>query len=769
MAHEWEKFELSPETRRNVLALFWFLAGMLATLSLFGVGGRVGVWLKPKLFTWMGWGTYVIPFVVTAVALTRLDPDRFPFSRGRYIGLLLTVAAGLGLLHLPSPPAESLMAVDEGTGGGYLGWTVSYWLRQAVGGPAALLTLIVLFSVGLVLVSNHTPGQFFAWIRRRRLERAQEKLASEASHGVASAPPPEEIAEEAEEEPPPTEEASPSLPLFSTRTLDGLAPRPARPSAPARSARTRLPAYEPPPLTLLSDATTRPVSTDIKATSAIIQRTLQTFDIPVEMGDVSVGPTVTQYTLKPTEGVKLAKIVALHNDLALALAAHPIRIEAPIPGKGLVGIEVPNKAVSIVRLREILGSDVFREARGPLTFTLGKDVAGQPLVADLERMPHLLVAGATGSGKSVLINALLMSLLYRNGPSSLRLLLVDPKRVELTLYNGIPHLLSPVIIEAEKTINALRWAVAEMDRRYDVLSASRRRDLASYNHGRGVGDALPRIVIVIDELADLMARHAREVEHMVVRLAQIARAVGIHLVLATQRPSVDVITGLLKANITSRIAFKVASAVDARTILDESGAEKLLGSGDMLFRSSEYTRPRRIQGGYVSEEEVKRTVTFLLRGGEPTYDESVTESSDIRDQALWDDDASVDDALFDEAKRAVIEAKRASTSLLQRRLRIGYARAARIMDLLEEKGLIGPPDGARPREVLVPGRPWGTPTDRGAILGGHKPSESRSDSLESLVPDETEVWHHDEDVKQEAEEEKEEEHPEPPEVRDAGF
>lgn len=724
-AREWRRFELAPETRRNVFALLWFLLGVLSLLSLFGAAGKVGAAWKPKLFTWFGWGAYVLPFLVAVVALTRLDPDRFPFSRARYAGLLLVIAAGLGLLHLPAAPAESLVFVDQGKGGGYLGWTVSYWLRQAIGGPAAILALTVFFLAGLVLVSNRTPGQFFSWARRRRAERAREQLLEEAAGratGTLLRPPgsagqdgPQPTGETEpavgageeetpEDEAPAEEAAGPALPVFSLRSLDGITPgTPLRHGFAGRGRhRTKLPPYTPPPLTLLSDASSRPVSTDIKATQAVIQRTLETFGIAVEMGEVSVGPTVTQYTLKPAEGVKLSKIVGLHNDLALALAAHPIRIEAPIPGKGLVGIEVPNKAVAIVRLREILGSEVFRAARSPLTFALGKDVSGAPVVADLERMPHLLLAGATGSGKSVQINALLLSLLSRNGPATLKLILIDPKRVELPLYNGIPHLLSPVIIETEKTISPLRWAVAEMDRRYELLSTSGRRDITTYNQDRRADEYLPRIVIVIDELADIMARHAREVENAVVRLAQIARAVGIHLVLATQRPSVDVITGLIKANITSRIAFKVASAVDARTILDAAGAEKLLGSGDLLYLASDHTKPRRLQGAYVSEEEVRRVVSYLLRLGEAEYDEAVTDAGEpTTGIPLEGEDDSVDEALFNDAKRVVVEARRASTSLLQRRLRIGYARAARIMDLLEEKGIIGPPDGARPREVLV--------------------------------------------------------------------
>lgn len=673
-------------------------------LSLFGAAGRVGVWLKPRLFLGFGAGAYLLPFIVTLLAVSRLDPQRFPFSRGRYIGLLLAILSGLGLLHIPASTEESLAFADDGRGGGYVGWIVSYALRSAAGSPATVLILFVVFAAGLMLVSNRTPGQFFAWVRARRAERAQERLQEAATETPEETPP--EVAETAEHpEAPPeeegTEDSMSALPVFSARALDGIAVRGRAREGDSPRLGKRLPPYEAPALTLLSDASTRPVSTDIKTTQQVIQRTLETFGIAVDMETVSVGPTVTQYTLKPSDGVKISKIVSLHNDLALSLAAHPIRIEAPIPGKALVGIEVPNKTVSIVRLREILSAEPFKKSTAPLTFGLGKDVAGEVLVEDIGRMPHLLIAGATGSGKSVMINTLLMSLLYRNGPATLKLLLVDPKRVELPLYNGIPHLLSSVVTEAEKTINALRWAVAEMDRRYELLSAARKRDLAGYNAGRRPEEVLPHIVIIIDELADIMARHAREVENTVIRLAQIARAVGIHLVLATQRPSVDVITGLIKANITSRIAFKVASAVDSRTILDTSGAEKLLGSGDMLFLASDHTKPRRIQGAYVSEEEVKRVVRFLTSKGAAAYDESVTAARSGASESAFDENEEVDDALFHESRRVVVEAGRASTSLLQRRLRIGYARAARIMDLLEERGIIGPPDGARPREVLI--------------------------------------------------------------------
>lgn len=705
---ELEGFELEPETRKNVVALVFFLLGIVSILSLFHAAGRVGEWLRPQIFSVFGWGAYVLPFLVTAASLARLDPDRFGFSRGRYLGFFLLVLSGHGLLHLIAPAEESLVLVDQGRGGGYLGWLVSYWLRQGVGDVATWAFLVVVFLIALIMVTNRTPGELLQRLRERRA------LAQRMSRDAQEAGPPE--TSEGEEEPAgagePLEEMEEqrTLPVFATRLLDSVKVHQSAPDgrqAPPTPRRGFGLPYERPPLALLSDATTRPTSGDVAETQRVIQKTLETFGIPVTMGDVNVGPTVTQYTLKPEEGVKLAKITALHNDLALALSAHPIRIEAPIPGKALVGIEVPNKSVSIVRLREILQHEIFRRSSSPLTFAIGKDVMGHPVVADLDRMPHLLIAGATGSGKSVMINNLIMSFLYRNSPAVVRLLLIDPKRVELALYNGIPHLLAPVVTEPEKAINALRWAVGEMDRRYSLLSETRKRDVTSYNAGRRGGDLLPYIVVVIDELADIMARYGREVEGAIVRLAQMARAVGLHLIVSTQRPSVDVITGLIKANITSRIAFNVASLVDSRTILDSAGAEKLLGNGDMLFLRGDVSRPRRVQAAYVSEDEVKKVSQFLGQRGEAVYDAGITvaqqslPSAEIRGET----EGEVDDALLEEAERVVREASRASTSLLQRRLRIGYSRAARIIDILEERGVVGPADGSRPREVLAQNDP----------------------------------------------------------------
>jgi S-DNA-T family DNA segregation ATPase FtsK/SpoIIIE len=470
--------------------------------------------------------------------------------------------------------------------------------------------------------------------------------------------------------------------------------------------------YKFPSLGLLETENIRPRVGDIRANANIIKRTLQNFGIDVEMGEVNVGPTVTQYTFKPAEGVKLSSITALQNDLALALAAHPLRIEAPIPGRSLVGIEVPNKSISLVRLGSLLKESDFQKTTSSLSFALGRNVKGEALLADLSKMPHLLIAGSTGSGKSVCIHSILSSFLFKNSPETLRLILIDPKRVELSHYNDIPHLLTPVITDYKKVLPALRWATNEMERRYNLLSEYKSRDIEGYNLKALAKKEmpLPYVVIIIDELADLMARYGRDLEGLIIRIAQMARATGIHLIVSTQRPSVEVITGLIKANITARIAFQVASQVDSRTILDMAGAEKLLGSGDMLYLAPDSSKPRRIQSAYVSEEEVNKLVTFII-------EESVVEkeenglSEDLQEFMKGSPspgsisfeglNQTEEDELYSDAYDIVVQAQKASASLLQRRLRIGYARAARLLDILEEKGVIGPLNGAKPREVFV--------------------------------------------------------------------
>ena len=467
----------------------------------------------------------------------------------------------------------------------------------------------------------------------------------------------------------------------------------------------RDPNWQFPALTLLNQKQDKADAGDVNANAQAIHDTFANFNIEVEMEGANIGPRVTQYTMKPPTGVKLTKITALENNLALDLAAHSIRMEAPIPGKRAVGVEVPNVKAATVRVSSLLGSREWTELiDSPLGFVIGKDITGKAVVADLAKMPHLLVAGQTGSGKSVMINTLLTSLLYHNSPSDLKLILVDPKQVEMAPYHDIPHLLTPVINEPEKCISALKWAVAEMERRLRAMSEVNKRNIAEYNNLKKE-EGMPYIVIVIDELADLMMVAARDVEALVVRLAQKARAAGIHLVLATQRPSVDIITGLIKANVPARIAFTVASQIDSRTIIDQMGAEKLLGRGDMLLLTSDMPKPKRVQAALIEDAETGRVTDFLRMQRPPAYDDEVVsqpvqlngKGGIVADYGATD----TDDDMWREAVKVVIENHKASTSLLQRRLRIGYGRAARLIENMEEQGIIGAADGSRPREVLV--------------------------------------------------------------------
>ncbi|HVX58648.1 MAG TPA: DNA translocase FtsK 4TM domain-containing protein [Candidatus Saccharimonadales bacterium] len=459
-----------------------------------------------------------------------------------------------------------------------------------------------------------------------------------------------------------------------------------------------------PPLDLLSAKQDKADAGDVKGNAETIRETYANFNIDVEVEGANVGPRVTQYTLKPPTGVKLTRMTALENNLALDLAATSIRMEAPIPGKRAVGIEVPNVKAATVTLHGLLSSSEWHDSKGSLSFVIGKDITGLPVVGDLERMPHLLIAGQTGSGKSVMINTLLTSLLYRNGPSDMKLILVDPKQVEMAPYRDIPHLLAPVITEPEKCISALKWSVAEMERRLKAFSEVGKRNIGEYNELKKE-EGMPYIVIVIDELADLMMMAARDVEALIVRLAQKARAAGIHLVVATQRPSVDVITGLIKANVPARIAFTTVSQVDSRTIIDQVGAEKLLGRGDALYNIPEFTKPKRVQGALISDTETGKICDFLRAQRPPNYDDEVISQPvqlNGKGGVVASMDSGDDDEMLKDAVGVVAAAGKASTSLLQRKLRIGYGRASRLMDIMEERGIIAPSDGTnRPREVLV--------------------------------------------------------------------
>lgn len=475
--------------------------------------------------------------------------------------------------------------------------------------------------------------------------------------------------------------------------------------------------YVCPPISLLKApkvTSNRDVSEELKSNAALLVDTLKSFGVQTRVIDISRGPTVTRYELQPSAGVKISKITGLADDIALNLAAAGVRIEAPIPNKAAVGIEVPNKKVDIVTMREIIESNEFDKAKSNLSMALGRDIAGNSVVADIAKMPHMLIAGATGSGKSVCINSIIISLLYKSSPSEVRFLMIDPKVVELGVYNGIPHLLVPVVTDPRKAAGALGWAVTEMLNRYKLFAENNVRDLVGYNElakSNDTIDPLPQIVIIIDELADLMMAAPNEVEDSICRLAQMARAAGMHLVIATQRPSVDVITGVIKANIPSRIAFAVSSQVDSRTILDSGGAEKLLGRGDMLFYPVGMPKPLRVQGCFVSDKEVEQVVSFVKNKDTAEYDDKIIE--EIEKQAVPEKGAPTDGGGFDDtdellpnAIECVIEAGQASTSYLQRKLKVGYARAARIIDEMEEKGIIGPFEGSKPRQVLVSKQQW---------------------------------------------------------------
>ena len=475
--------------------------------------------------------------------------------------------------------------------------------------------------------------------------------------------------------------------------------------------------YEFPPLTLLSEGEKKGLKGGKKAltdTASKLQKTLYSFGVSAKVENVSVGPAITRYELKPAEGVRVSKIANLADDIALNLAAKTIRIEAPIPGKQAVGIEVPNEESEMVHIRDILETEKFINNKSKLAFALGKDVSGDEIVADIAKMPHVMIAGATGSGKSVCINTLIASIIYKAKPSEVKLVMVDPKIVELSVYNGIPHLLIPVVTDPKKAAGALAWAVQEMENRYTMFASKGVRDLKGYNEeveqNGGIGK-LPHIVIIIDELADLMMVAKGDVEDAICRLAQKARAAGMHLVIATQRPSVDVITGLIKANIPSRIAFAVSSQVDSRTILDQVGAEKLLGKGDMLFFPTGAPKPTRIQGSFISDKEVEKIVNFVKANGEASYNEDILESiekanstdKEIEEGAIEDDET---DPLLGEAIETVIETGQASTSFIQRRFKVGYARAGRIIDQMEERGIISGYQGSKPREVLMTKERW---------------------------------------------------------------
>ncbi|MDQ5932107.1 MAG: segregation ATPase FtsK/SpoIIIE, family [Patescibacteria group bacterium] len=707
---------------------FWSQVGAVALAALsvlfivawFGVGGPVLEWLQTATLATIGWAVYVLPllFIYISIEIFRSENNRVPVVLHVSAFALIMWFAGL----------FGLLGASGKQTGGFLGKTLNDGVLALVDSGVAIFVYLLLIFLTTLFILKVSPfvliGKLWELMKTRSEENEQKQNVKIMKKAAALDIKGQTAAVDADfklNAGVPLADASESKQRSSFR---GSIQQDKAAEAKSALVSVSDPNWKAPSIDLLEKKQKPADAGDVQGNAQIIKETLGEFSIDVEMEGANIGPKVTQYTLKPPSGVKLTRIAALETNIALNLAAQSLRIEAPIPGQRAVGIEVPNIRAADVRLRGILESKQWVTSHEPLGFAIGKDISGEAVVGQLNKMPHMLIAGQTGSGKSVMINTLLTSLLYRNSPSEMKLILVDPKQVEMAPYEDIPHLLTPVITEPEKTVSALKWAVNEMERRYKLLAEEKLRDIKSYNQKinskssrkipvadeegevpRNTEDgAMPYIVIVIDELADLMMVAAKDVEALIVRLAQKARAVGIHLVLATQRPSVNVITGLIKANVPARIAFTVASQVDSRTILDAIGAEKLLGQGDMLLKTAELPKPKRIQGAWVMDEEVMKITDHLRMQSAPQYnDEIISQPVHINGKGgvVMDMGSEGGDDMFKDALRVVIDSRKASTSLLQRRLRIGYARAARIIEEMEEQGVIGPADGSRPREVLI--------------------------------------------------------------------
>lgn len=687
-----------------IFAVILFVLSVFFILAAFSKAGFVGIKVFSIFSKLFGYGYYLLPTVCLILGISFAKSIKRSFGKTRFIGASLFFISALALLDFVFAQFGHLKK------GGFVGNILQQPLVKLfdVYATPVILTSLIVISLLVIFDATLSLSSILNPFRRNRDDNLEDEDLSDTENAApkeilsekipARAPAPQMATKITA---PPVSDDVSELGIFKNSAS--------------------LKPFSPPPLHLLERDRGKPEVGDIKANANIIKRTLQNFGIIVEMDEISIGPSVTRYSLKPAEGVKLSRILGLQNNLELALAAHPVRIEAPIPGKSLVGIEIPNMTKTTVGLASLLSSGEYASSEKPLMVALGKSITGAAIFANLAKMPHLLIAGATGSGKSVTIHVMINSLLFRNSPETLKFIMIDPKRVELTQYNKIPHLLTPVITDAKKVIMSLKWTTKEMDRRYNVLEQHKVRDIESYhknilsphleNLKKGGGkeednlDLMPYIVVVVDELADLMQAYPRELESAIIRLAQMSRAVGIHLILSTQRPSVNVITGLIKANVPTRIALQVASQFDSRTILDTAGAEKLLGAGDMLYLSGEMSKPIRLQSPYISETEVKKVSEYLIKNSESDIPTDINleneQSKNVMFESMTEDGDDPDDDLYEEARETVIRAGKASTSYLQRKLRIGYARAARLIDILEEKGVIGSGEGAKPRDVLI--------------------------------------------------------------------
>ena len=701
----------------QVGAILLIAISFLFIVSWFNAGGPVLDWLYKIILSSIGYAVYIVPalFIYIAIEIFKAEDNRLP--------LAMKIATASAIVWF-SALFGLLQNGESQSTGGFVGDFINKWMLVVVNSSIAAFIYVLLIVITLLFILRLSPGSVFKkiWQLSRRDMTDQDanvKVMRNAANidGASTS----SIGEFKLKASVPTYTASEAL-AAEKKQLKANQQNNAHDKSETALVTISDPNWKAPSIDLLEKKQNPADAGDVQQNAVIIQNTLSEFDIDVKMEGANIGPRVTQFTLRPPSGVKLKRITALETNLALNLAAQSLRMEAPIPGEKAVGIEVPNRRPADVRLYSVISSPKWEKTLEPLSFAIGQGIAGDVFIGELNKMPHLLIAGQTGSGKSVMINTMLTSLLYHNSPSDMKLILVDPKQVEMASYEDIPHLLTPIITEPDKMISALKWAVNEMQRRYTLLAEHRVKDIKSYNnkiHTAGTkisvededgiaqdheSGAMPYIVIVIDELAELMMVAPRDVETLIVRLAQKARAVGIHLVLATQRPDANVITGLIKANVPAKIAFTVASQINSRIILDQAGAEKLLGSGDMLLQTAEMSKPKRVQGAFVSDAEIHKITDYLRSQSPPQYnDEVVSQPVQLNGKGgvIMDYDSNNDDDLYKDAVKVVIESNKASASLLQRRLRVGYARAARLIENMEDQGIIGPADGARSREVLV--------------------------------------------------------------------
>ncbi|NLJ76274.1 MAG: DNA translocase FtsK [Peptococcaceae bacterium] len=727
--------QIKDELKYEILGIALVALGILGLVCLLlPEAGLLSSFVDKVLKSVAGEGRFILPFLLILVGAKFVRNRAQANLSERMYGVLVLFLIALTLFHLVIPVENSFSAGFAGDGGGLIGALVSYVAIKSFGIIGTYVILVAFSLIALLLLTKLSTAAMvkgFTTKVRDTFKNAARRIMNflfeevEEEKAPEQAPPiiidhegeqysivkgHKKIKETRAKEritvlPPAVKRSTQISPNVAVKNIsdETLKEEDIFPVF-DKNYRQELPTFQLPPISILARShrvKSNRLSKDISENIRILEETLESFGVGAKIMQVSKGPAITRYEIQPPPGVKVSRIVGLADDIALSMAAPDVRIEAPIPGKAAVGIEVPNKEVSMVHLRDLLETQEFNQSGSRLTIALGKDIAGNPKVTDLAKMPHLLIAGATGSGKSVCLNTLIASILFKATPDEVKLLMIDPKMVELATYNGIPHLVNPVVTDSKKAATALRWAVREMERRYELFSQAGVRDITRYNkHSKKkeseVEQPLPLIVIIIDELADLMMVAPADVEDAVCRLAQMARAAGIHLVVATQRPSVDVITGLIKANIPSRISFAVSSQIDSRTILDMAGAEKLLGKGDMLFFPVDAAKPVRIQGAYLSDREVEDLVNYLKKQAEPVYNEEILSSAPEEEMM-----PEMEDGLLPQAVKILIESGHASISMLQRRLRIGYARAARLIDIMERRGIVGGYEGSKPRSILM--------------------------------------------------------------------